>query len=310
MGKNKIATISKPSVSIVTITQKKRFECLLILFEIIKQQTYKNIIEWVLVEGSQLTEDRIENNSNITQLINLHKDTVKFKFIYINNSNRLNDIIKLGELRNIGNAVCNGDITVCMDDDDFYFKNRIEHVVHKLTKSACKIAGCTKHLMYDYDMNILVQMYSCGKNHSINSFMAWKKDYLINHSHDITKSISEEASFTNNFSEPMVQLDPYSVGIISSHNSNSVSKTNLILNSLMTDAMLGIKDNNTDIQIINTPITNFIKKDLFEKYSDIFLSKSNNTSKNYLSSSSVIAVADSGVTSSVPVIEGGSEPAN
>ena len=27
--------------------------------------------------------------------------------------------VKLGELRNIGNNKCKGDITVCMDDDDF-----------------------------------------------------------------------------------------------------------------------------------------------------------------------------------------------
>ena len=41
--------MSKKTVSIVTISQFKRFECLKILEEIIKAQTYTDIIEWVII---------------------------------------------------------------------------------------------------------------------------------------------------------------------------------------------------------------------------------------------------------------------
>jgi hypothetical protein len=58
-----------PTVSIITITQYKRAGCLKILKDIIKDQTYKNIIEWVLVEGSPTKEDSEKNEKHIQELI-------------------------------------------------------------------------------------------------------------------------------------------------------------------------------------------------------------------------------------------------
>jgi len=59
----------KSTVSIVTITQCKRFPCLEILKDMIKAQTYGSIVEWILVEGSKLEEDILENSKNIKEFI-------------------------------------------------------------------------------------------------------------------------------------------------------------------------------------------------------------------------------------------------
>ena len=40
-------------ISIITITQYSRFNCLKNLYNIIKNQDYKKIKEWIIVEGSQ-----------------------------------------------------------------------------------------------------------------------------------------------------------------------------------------------------------------------------------------------------------------
>ena len=52
MGKNKhknnqLINNNQPTVSIITISQLKRFNCLEIARDLIKEQTYKNIFEWV-----------------------------------------------------------------------------------------------------------------------------------------------------------------------------------------------------------------------------------------------------------------------
>jgi glycosyltransferase involved in cell wall biosynthesis len=106
------------TVSIVTITQLKRFECLKILQNLIQNQTYTNIIEWVIIEGSRDKESAEINKNNIKSLTQGNIVYLEYK------ENR-----KLGELRNIANKVCKGDITVCMDDDDYYPPTRVAHAV-------------------------------------------------------------------------------------------------------------------------------------------------------------------------------------
>jgi len=53
------------TVSILTITQSVRFECLKILYMMIQRQLYKGINEWVIVEGSQKKLDAELNKIKI-----------------------------------------------------------------------------------------------------------------------------------------------------------------------------------------------------------------------------------------------------
>lgn len=54
--------------------------------------------------------------------------------------------------------------------------------------------------------------------------MAYKREYLKNHSHLTGLDKAEESSFTNDFTEPMVQLDAGQTIVISGHNMNTVDK--------------------------------------------------------------------------------------
>jgi glycosyltransferase involved in cell wall biosynthesis len=101
------------TVSITTLTQLKRFGSIQILKDMIKGQTYKNIIEWVLVEGSKTEEDARKNAANI-ETLRQDFDIPIVYIEYVPNS-------KIGALRNRGNKMCKGDITVCLDDDDYYY---------------------------------------------------------------------------------------------------------------------------------------------------------------------------------------------
>ena len=222
--------MNNPSVSILTITQLSRSECLFILIDIIKEQTYKNIIEWVLVEGSKNIEDAKRNQEFINQLIADNKD-VSFKIIYVEYSG-----MKLGGLRNKSNQNATGDIMVCMDDDDYYFPTRVEHCVEQLMASDKLIAGNTNMYMHDYIVNMTVEanmIKTHGPNHATNNTMAYKRAYLSNHFYDNNAQTAEEASFTNKFSEPMIQLDKDNSVILNSHHENTFNKREIVINSML-----------------------------------------------------------------------------
>ena len=248
-----------PPVSIITISQRKRFDCLEILHDLIKDQDYTNIIEWVIVEGSKLEDDAKANADQIKGRL-IANSTLGFPIVYIEWAPNM----KLGELRNKGNKACKGDITVAMDDDDYYVKERVSHAVNKLVNSKAQIAGCSPMYIYDYTLEKLYKFNGFGPNHSVNNAMAWKKSYLTNHQHDPMKETGEEPSFTNTFTEPMVQLDGLKTNIQSSHSSNTFNKR-----EILTGGTLKI---NPTLHEMSGPITDYIKEPYYSKFKAIFSS--------------------------------------
>ena len=245
----------KPTVSIVTITQLKRFTCLEILKDIIESQTYTNIIEWVIVEGSK-DEDIAASAIKLKQF--KESSDLMIPIIYL--EKKAGE--KLGALRNKGNKACSGDITVVMDDDDYYPVNRVKHAVEQLQASSKLIAGCSAMYIYDYTLEKLCKFKSFGENHSINSCFAWKKKYLEKHSHDESKDSGEEPSFTNDFKEPMVQLDPEQTLVQASHSQNTFNKR-----EILTGGICKISQSNVEV---SRPVTDLIKEPFFTRYKSIF----------------------------------------
>ena len=216
------------SVSLLTITQYSRRDCLSNLAMLIQQQVYKNIVEWVIVEGTSDKEDSIKNAKLISEL----KSDIPIHFIRSVSGQALSD------LRNAGNEICSGDIIVCLDDDDYYPPTRVSHAVYRLQNSAKLIAGCSKAYIYFYQTGQFFQFKSFGKGHSTNNCLAYKRDYLKNHQHLPGLAKGEESSFTNNFTEPMEQLDPAKTIVISGHGTNTVDKS-LVSPEMLTELNAG-----------------------------------------------------------------------
>lgn len=238
------------TVSILTITQFIRFECLRNLIKMIERQTYSDITEWVLVEGSQKKEDADKNKELINNFIEEIKNNHKFKIVYVEYSG-----LKLGGLRNLGNDTCVGNIIVCMDDDDYYPKERIEEAVNKLTNSKCLIGGVSDVYLYDFFMDRLYKFKGFMEFHSTNNCMAYKKEFLISNRHDPIIEVGEERSFTKEFTIPLVKLDSRKTIIAISHNFNTFNKRELCLNGTL-------KTLHT-LDQIDEPITNYIDEDIF-----------------------------------------------
>jgi glycosyltransferase involved in cell wall biosynthesis len=248
--------LNKPTVSIVTISQWKRFNCLQILCDLIKDQTYENTIEWVIVEGSKSEEDALKNADAIKMLES------KVSIVYL----PFEASLKLGALRNKGNLACKGDITVVMDDDDYYPSERIAHAVEKLSNSNANIAGCSAMYVYDYFLEGLYKFNEFGPFHSTNNCMAWKKEYLKKNKHDPEKDSAEESSFTLSFKEPMVQLDAIKTIVVSSHDANTYNKREILIG--------GTHKINSTVNQLDEPVTKFIKEPYFSRLKSIFYKES------------------------------------
>lgn len=207
------------SVSILTVTQWSRHESLKILNDLIGDQTYPHIAEWILVEGSP-TKELAHLNGLLVSAIRNTKCSIR----YITGS-----CAPLGTLRQAANDAAVGDIRVVMDDDDYYPPDRVSHAVEMLTRSSKRLAGCSPMFMYDYCLGELFQFKKIASTHSTSSCMAWKRDYTG--TYDPAVTTAEETSFTRGFTEPMVQLDPIKTIVQSSHGTNTYSKKDLILTS-------------------------------------------------------------------------------
>jgi hypothetical protein len=102
-----------------------------------------------------------------------------------------------------------------------------------LVHSKAEIAGCSGKYLYDYDLELLLEFKQFGPNHSTNDCFAYKRSYLENNSYDSSKDMAEESSFTKQFANPMVQLDPKHTIVGSSHSFNTFSKKEICITSCL-----------------------------------------------------------------------------
>jgi glycosyltransferase involved in cell wall biosynthesis len=203
-----------PFVSIVTPTYNRR-RFIPHLIRIVEMQTYpKTRMEWVIVDdGQDSVEDLFAKpNSNLP--------TVR----YI----RREEKMTLGEKRNLLNTEARGEILVAMDDDDYYYPERVAAAVNALrSKPQVDLAGSSEMYMYFTDVKEIWKLGPYAPNHATNGTMAWRKRYADTHKYDESVAFAEEKSFLENYKNPLIQLDPRKVMLVMSHSENTFDKTTL-----------------------------------------------------------------------------------
>lgn len=203
-----------PSVSILTITQWKRNTHLKQLANIINVQTYKNIQEWIIVEGGGYDHSTVLLNETFVKNELPKLTNIPIKYVKYSGTD-------FATMYNFGNDACEKDIIVIMEDDDFYFSDRISHVVNEFELNPCyNLAGCSGILMYFLDDNTLYKFNGFSPNHSCNHALAYKKEYLLENRYK-SNGFKIEPSFLNNFTSPMLQLNPYKTIVKINHNDNT-----------------------------------------------------------------------------------------
>ena len=212
-------------VSILTPTYDERKDFLKFVAKGICQQTYKNILEWVIVDG---TRKGVSILPSVIEEIKKYKNIPKIVYVP-QDITRINSV---GNVRNIAKATATGDIMVHFDDDDYYPETRIEHAVTQLNNTKRQIAGNSDLYMYDVHFASLYQFRSFGDNHILGGSMAYTKKYAREHDFDENVHHAEEGSFTNKFTEPCAVLKANKVIIASSHGINTYSKKKIIWDNL------------------------------------------------------------------------------
>jgi hypothetical protein len=231
------------SVSILTITQYSRKKLFNNLIEMVNNQNYSNIIEWVIVEGSTTKEEAVINKKNIFD--NIIKSKIPIKYVeYENNT--------FAEKFNSGNSATCGKIIVVMEDDDFYPSTRVSHAVDKLSnqdknENQILLAGCSPIIIFNVYTHEFSQFVLFSNYHSCNNSFAYYREYLINNKFS-GNNYTIESSFTKNFSNEMIQLDPHLTIIHMFHFNNTINKFQFIEEWYNREILHKITQFNVDIK--------------------------------------------------------------
>lgn len=186
-----------------------------------KAQTWpQDQMEWIILDdGTDKVADLFD--PKVTGLTNV-------RYVTLPEGQKLT----VGAKRNQLNRMARGDICVCMDDDDYYPPTRVEHAVRALqgAPSSTKIAGTSEMYLYFSDRQEIWISGPFYENHATNNTMAYWRSYASDHLYDETVAFAEERSFTNGWSEPMIQLEPASTVLMICHDSNTFDKRRLLTN--------------------------------------------------------------------------------
>lgn len=219
--KKQVINNVKNKISILTCSQLKRIQFIHNLAEIINNQTYENIYEWVIVNGCSNDEDHDKFNELIKEV-----KTNKCDIVLASDKNL--KYKNVGAFRNLGNRTVSGDIIVCMDDDDFYFPTYVETCVRSLeTNSNYSLVGCSGMLMYDYGFDTVFDLRPFGPNHTVNCCMAYRDSYGKNNIYEEDRTTGEEKSFLREYKTPMIQISNMNAVIHMSYADNTYSEKRL-----------------------------------------------------------------------------------
>ena len=207
-----------PFVSVVTPTYNRR-KFIPALIACFKHQEYAaHRMEWIILDdGSDPVGDLFKDLKipNLRYIYEPEKQTI-------------------GAKRTRLNAESKGDIIVAMDDDDYYPADRVSAVVKAFAQHPkVELAGTSEVYMYYSDIEEIYKLGPYHHQHATNGTMAWRRSYLANHTYDETVTHAEEKSFLDNYTNPMIQLNPFKVMLVMSHSENTFDKTKMRNNNPM-----------------------------------------------------------------------------
>jgi glycosyltransferase involved in cell wall biosynthesis len=137
----------------------------------------------------------------------------------------------IGAKRNRLNALAQGDVIVCMDDDDYYPPDKISHAVHAMREAQAALSGSSQIYIWYSHIDKIYLTHSFGERHALNGTLAYRRSYLKQHRYDDAAERAEESHFLNGYTAPVLQIDPTRTLLCVSHSTNTVDKHFILGNS-------------------------------------------------------------------------------
>lgn len=136
--------------------------------------------------------------------------------------------LPLGAKRNRLNKEAKAPIIVAWDDDDYYVPERIEYIVDLFKENPhVDLAGSSKMYFYFKDDQSIWSLGPFALFHSTNGPLAYRARYTQLHSYDEGANKTEEPHFLENFTEPLIQMDPMKAILVMCHEANTVNKNDI-----------------------------------------------------------------------------------
>ena len=214
---NKIVKNTHPLVVCICPTYNRRL-FLPKLIHLFNSQTYpKNRLKLIILDDSdESNEDLIINNENINYIYKKEKMT-------------------LGKKRNMLNTLAldmEADYIACLDDDDYYPPEKISYTIRMMIAHKSIISGTSKVYVYFTNLDKIYIFGPHGNSHATNGTFVYHSKFITNegnlrlYNEELNKG--EEKEFLENFTIPILQLDPLQVIVCIAHNTNTVNKYDLI----------------------------------------------------------------------------------
>lgn len=134
----------------------------------------------------------------------------------------------VGQVRQLVNDHCRGDIIVSFDDDDVYPDYRISAAVTALVQSKSEITGTSALYLYDTNLRQLFKFNKVSDRHATHISLAYTKRYARENLYGTDKSYAEEKQFCQNFSSKITQLSPESTVLQIVHGRNTFEKSQIL----------------------------------------------------------------------------------
>lgn len=177
----------------------------------INSQDYPHeLIQWVVIDDS--------DNEEKCQKPDQAKTDISIKYI------KLDKKLKLGEKRNLSHTHCDGKIIVYMDDDDYYFPQRVSHAVARIKETGKEVAGATYLIIYYSHDDQVWTSGPFGKNHATAGTFAMTKEFANKTFYQKNDETGEESAFLAKYTKEMAQLNHTKTMICIAHSSNTFDK--------------------------------------------------------------------------------------
>lgn len=241
---------------IIVVPTYRRFAFYPILLRCFVHQDYpSSLLEMIILDDSPPQE---ESEKRFHECISMYPEDVRHRVHFIHSDEHFTIGAKRNRLNEL--AIQSGaEYIACMDDDDYYFPDRISYTMRQLKrKPSILIAGCNSAIIFFplqlqqemkngnidaliardirnrvFSTEIVYKSCTIGNPHTLpgnicNASMMYHKNYLLNHSYSNESLFGEESAFLNGFKEEVIHLPCERVFVCIAHGENTVEKYSMI----------------------------------------------------------------------------------